>query len=112
MKYLISKVQNLYFILFNSFALFFISLKQPKLFDASNFKTLTELMMLILEVGETDNDRMIKIATVNSDLKQVPLISIWAGKSHDADPTEKISELHKEISSLKAQLSVLRPKKT
>lgn len=79
--------------------------RNPQTIQASNFKMLSDLLTLILKVSSENRPYMTHIAFVHPGEGEKNIVSIWAGASMTADPTERISELLRENRVLKDQLS-------
>lgn len=95
-------MKRIYFRITNAFKIFWWAATNPNVLNESNFKMLSMLLELILKVSTSGNPRMTKIACIHPDEGSKDIVSIWAGAGIGADPNKRISELHEEISRLKA----------
>ena len=78
--------------------------KNPLTIDASNFKMLSDLLLLIMKVGNEDRHMMTHIAYVHPEEGEKQIVSIWAGAGMAAEPTKRIAELIRENTELKIKL--------
>ncbi len=92
-----------YYRITNAFKIGLWAFKNPD--SLKNFKMLSDLFGLIMKVATEDRHMMTHLAYVHPEEGEKQIVSIWAGAGMGADPTKRISELLKENSMLKAQLS-------
>lgn len=74
------------------------------MFTIGAFDSMAKIMKVIIDVANTGQPMMFKLATVVAN-EQHDIVTIWAGKGASADPYDRIIELRNEIDELKAQLS-------
>ena len=98
-------MNNLYYRISNAFKICFWALKNPYALKESNFKILSDLLGLILEVANKGSHRMTHLAYVHPEEGEQQIVSIWAGAGIGSSPTKRIAELLEENSRLKTQLS-------
>jgi hypothetical protein len=89
----------------NGLKLGYWAFKNPQTISPSNFKMLSDLLGLILAVAKDNRHRITHIAFIHPTEGEQQIVSIWAGAGMDADPTKRISELLKENSLLRLELS-------
>ena len=100
-----AKITNIYYRISNAIKIGIWAFKNPQSIQESNMKMLSDLFGLILKVAKESRPYMTSIAYVHPDTKDnMEIVAIWAGAGIGADPNKRIGGLHKEISSLKAQL--------
>lgn len=78
--------------------------RNPKILGHHNFKILSDMLNLILQVANEDRHRMTHIAYIHPDEGEKQIVSIWAGAGIGAEPIKRISELLEEIDRLKAAI--------
>jgi hypothetical protein len=78
--------------------------KNPQTLNESNFKMLSDLLKLILDVSDKHRPMTTHIAYVHPEEGEQVIVSIWAGVGIDCSPTKRITELLKENSELKTLL--------
>jgi hypothetical protein len=98
-------IPRFYYRITNAFKIGLWALKNPDSLKESNFKMLSDLFGLIMEVATEDRHIMTHIAYVLPEEGEKQIVSIWAGAGMGADPTKRIAELLKENSMLRAKLS-------
>lgn len=98
-------MKNQYYRIVNALKIFLWAFKNPLSLNATNFKMLSGLLEMIFKVSKENNPYMSKIAVVYPDNEIDEVVTIWAGATHDACPTKRISELIKENNELKAKIS-------
>lgn len=99
MKHLLFKIKS--FFHFGAWAFM-----NPDSVTISNFKMLSDLLIMIFKVAEERRHMMTRIACIHPETgKDHEIVSIWAGSGIDSDPIKRISELIKENDLLKAELS-------
>mgnify|MGYP000929465517 CR=1 FL=1 len=76
----------------------------PGLFTMGTFKSMSDLMEIIIKVAAGKRPMMCKLATIICN-EQHDLVTIWAGSGANASPHDRIVELCNEIDELKRQLS-------
>ena len=81
-----------------------IGWQQPGMFTVGTFKSMKDLMEVILKVADKGEPMMTKLAVVIAN-KQHDLVTIWAGKGANANPYDRIVALREEIDELKTQIN-------
>lgn len=81
-----------------------LSWASPGLFTMGTFRSMSDLMTMILKVAEGGIPQMCKLATITCN-EQHDLVTIWAGSGANANPYDRIVELRNEIDELKRQLA-------
>ena len=94
-----------YYRIVNAITIGVWAFKNPDSCRKGNFKMLSDLFGLIMQVAIEDKHRMTHICYIHHEEGEKQIVSIWAGAGMGADPTKRIAELLKENSILKAQLS-------
>lgn len=98
-------MKNLYYRISNAFKIGLWAFRNPQTINDHNFRMLSDLLRLILKVAAESKPVMTKIGYIHPDSKeQNDIVTIWAGSGLGADPYDRITELKKEISMLRAQL--------
>ena len=77
---------------------------QPGMFTVGTFQSMSKLMEILLKVANEGTPMMTKLAVIVAT-EQHDLVTVWAGKGANADPYDRIVELHNEIDALRVQLS-------
>ena len=100
-------MKNQYYRITNAFKVFLWAFKNPLALKDANFKMLSGILEMIFRVSKENKPYMSKIAVVYPDNEIDEVVTIWAGATHDACPTKRISELLKENAELKTQITGL-----
>lgn len=79
--------------------------KNPSVLTINNFRMLSDLHKMIMQVATENRHRMTHIAYIHPTEGEKQIVSIWAGAGMAAEPTKRIAELLEENSKLKAQLA-------
>lgn len=79
--------------------------KNPSVFDKDIFKTLSDILSLILKVSIEGKPYMTKIMVKLPDIEECEeIVTIWVGSGISASPIKRIAELIDENNGLKAEL--------
>lgn len=105
------KISHLYYRITNAIKIGWWTYKHPEVFNGSHFKLMADLLALIFKVANEGRHMMTHIAYLHPTEGEQNIVSIWAGAGMDADPLDRIAELIKENSRLKAELSFCISKK-
>lgn len=98
-------MKNAYYRIINSIKIGLWAFNNAETLNGNNFKMLSDLLGLILKVAKESRPIMSQIAFIHPDSKEKhDIVSVWAGAGLGADPYNRIMELQKEISRLKALL--------
>ena len=99
MKRLIFKIKSLFH--FGTWAFM-----NPDTANISNFKMLSDLLVMIFKVAEERRHMMTHISCIHPETgKNHDIVTIWVGSGIASDPIKRISELIKENDILKNELS-------
>lgn len=78
----------------------------PDTVTISNFKMLSDLLVMIFKVAEERRHMMTRISCIHPETgKDHDIVTIWAGSGIASDPIKRISELIKENDTLKKNLA-------
>lgn len=89
----------------NAIKLAWWAFQNPQTLNIANFKMLSDLMGLIMEVANKRRHRMTRIAFIHpDDGEEKEIVSIWAGAGIAAEPLKRIAELLEENRKLKSLL--------
>lgn len=102
------KTKEWFWIIYNAFQLWYWAIKNPLTVNPANFKMLSDLLVMILSVKDNGRALMTNIAIVHPEGEHEEIVSIWAGAGVGASPAKRITELNKEYSLLKLELSQMR----
>jgi hypothetical protein len=79
---------------------------QPGMFTIGTFKSMSDIMELLLKVGDTGRPMMTKLAMVVLN-EQHDIATIWVGKGANASPYDRITELRDECDALRGEINAM-----
>lgn len=90
------------------FVIGWMAFTNPTIFNEDIFFSISNLLKMLIAIAKDKKPRMTHLAFVNvkNPDETENIVSVWAGISHEADPTQRIKELLEENAILSKQLTL------
>ena len=101
-------MKNIFYRLTNAISVFWTVFTNPGICSVGNLSSLVGLYEMIFKTVQEQRPFMSRIGVLNVDTgDRHEIATLWCGCGLGANPTDRITELNKEVSSLKTENALL-----
>jgi hypothetical protein len=101
-------MKNMFYRLTNAISAFWIVFTNPSICSIGNLNSLVGLYEMIFKTVQEQRPFMSRIGVLNVDTgDRHEIATLWCGCGLGVNPTDRITELNKEVSSLKTENALL-----